>query len=123
SLVSKLAYRTYNGYVLSQFKKLEQDLRAEGAPRWKHAMHLVRLLLSGISLLETGSVDVEVDAATRDFLLSVKRGDLTWQEVNRERLALHRRFDEAYSATKLPERPDYATANAFLLRARREAAR
>lgn len=28
--LSKLVYHTYNGYVLSQFKKLEQDLRTTG---------------------------------------------------------------------------------------------
>ena len=28
SFLSKLVYQTYNGYVMSQFKKLEQDLRA-----------------------------------------------------------------------------------------------
>jgi hypothetical protein len=38
--LSKLIYQTYNGYVMSQFKKLEQDLRARGEIKWKHAMHL-----------------------------------------------------------------------------------
>src|SRR3989454_1394671 len=33
--------------MMSQFKKLEQDLRARGEIKWKHAMHLMRLLLSG----------------------------------------------------------------------------
>ena len=46
--LSKMVYQTYNGYVLSQFKKLEQDLRNHGQLRWKHVMHLIRLLLSGI---------------------------------------------------------------------------
>ena len=122
SLVSKLAYRTYNGYVLSQFKKLEQDLRTDGKPKWKHAMHLIRLLLSGISLLETGAVEIEV-GASRDFLLEIKRGSVPWEKVNQERLTLHRRFEEAYGNTCLPERPDYAAANRFLLRARKEAIR
>ena len=47
--LSRLIYQTYNGYVMSQFRKIEQDLRAKGAIKWKHAMHLVRLLLSGVS--------------------------------------------------------------------------
>lgn len=38
--LAKLIYQTYNGYVMSQFKKLEQDLRARGEIKWKHAMHL-----------------------------------------------------------------------------------
>lgn len=37
-------------------RKLEQDLRAKGAIKWKHAMHLVRLLLQGKSILAEGLV-------------------------------------------------------------------
>ena len=40
--LSKLVYQTYNGYVMSQFKKLEQDLRTKEQINWKHAMHLIR---------------------------------------------------------------------------------
>src|SRR5262249_38858393 len=35
--LSRLIYQTYNGYVMSQFKKLGTDLRSRGAIRWKHA--------------------------------------------------------------------------------------
>jgi len=116
--LSKLAYQTYNGYVLSRFKKLEGDLRNRGAIRWKHAMHLVRLLLSGIALMRTGAVQVEVSDA-RDELLAVRRGERTWEDIDRWRIALHREFEAAYLATKLPERPDYGRANALLVEARR----
>ena len=40
-------------------------------------------------------------------------------EVNEWRLSLHREFDRAYQTTKLPTRPDYERANAFLIAARR----
>jgi uncharacterized protein len=116
--LSKLVYQTYNGYVLSQFKKLEQDLRSSGAVKWKHAMHLIRLLMSGITVLKEGFVPVNV-AEHRDLLLVIKRGEMEWTEMNRLRLDLHRRFDEAFTNTKLPERPDYKRANDFLIRARR----
>lgn len=45
--LSKLVYQTYNGYVMSQFKKLSADLRNQGQVKWKHVMHLIRLLLAG----------------------------------------------------------------------------
>lgn len=121
SFLSKLVYQTYNGYVMSQFKKLEQDLRARGAIKWKHAMHLIRLLLSGVTVLKEGFVPVRVDEH-RDELLAIRRGELDWDEVNARRLALHQEFDAALALTKLPERPNYEQANAFLLRARREMA-
>src|SRR5205807_493526 len=49
--LSRLVYQTYNGYVLSQFKKMQADLRNQGQVKWKHVMHLIRLLLSGIGVL------------------------------------------------------------------------
>ena len=52
--LSRLVYQTYNGYVLSQFKKMQADLRNQGEVKWKHVMHLIRLLLSGISVLRDG---------------------------------------------------------------------
>jgi len=121
SFLSKLVYQTYNGYVLSQFKKLEQDIRVRGEIRWKHAMHLIRLLLAGITTLREGYVPVQA-GEHRERLLAIRRGELHWDEVEAWRLSLHRELDAAYSATRLPERPDYARANAFLLRARRSAA-
>ena len=119
-VLSRMVYQTFNGYVLSQFKRLEADFRASGAPRWKHAMHLVRLLLAGIATLREGHVPVRVDEH-RDRLLRIKAGDAAWDEVNAWRLALHREFDAAYASTGLPERPDYEWANDFLVRARRSA--
>jgi uncharacterized protein len=116
--LSKLIYQTYNGYVMSQFKKLEQDLRSTGAIKWKHATHLIRLLMSGVTVLKEGFVPVNV-AEHRDLLLAIKRGEVEWDEVNRLRLDLHKRFDKAFADTKLPERPDYERANAFLIKARR----
>jgi len=119
--LSRLIYQTYNGYVLSQFKKLEQDVRTTGTLKWKHAMHLIRLLLAGITGLEEGTIPVRVDDGLRERLLAIKRGEVPWADVNAWRLDLHARFDGAYKTTDLPERPDYAWANDFLVRARRSA--
>ncbi|MEZ2229481.1 MAG: DNA polymerase beta superfamily protein [Microcoleus sp.] len=118
--LSKLVYQTYNGYVLSQFKKMEQDLRNSGEIRWKHAMHLIRLLLSGITVLKEGFVPVRVDDY-RSQLLSIRNQEVPWDEVNRWRLDLHGEFDRAFGSTRLPERPDYEKANQFLIKARRSA--
>lgn len=117
--LSQLVYQTYNSYVLSQFKKMEQDLRNVGAIRWKHAMHLIRLLLSGITILREGFVPVRVEDY-RDRLLAIKYQQMSWEEVNHWRLSLHQEFDRTFANTQLPERPDYEKANAFLIRARRE---
>ena len=117
AFLSKLIFQTYNGYVMSQFKKLEQDLRAHSQIKWKHAMHLIRLLLSGITALREGELRVRLDEH-RETLLQIKRGEMPWGQLNSWRLALHKDFEEAFVSTALHERPDYAWANAFLLKAR-----
>jgi hypothetical protein len=120
AFLSKLVYQTYNGYVLSQFKKLSADLRNCGQVKWKHVMHLIRLLLSGITVLERGFVPVRIEEH-RDRLLAIRRGELPWGEVDAWRLALHEQLDRAFARTNLPDRPDYDAANALLLKARRSA--
>ncbi len=102
--LSKLVYQTYNGYVMSQFKKLEADSRTTGEIKWKHAMHLIRLLLQGIEILREADLIVRV-ADNREKLLSIKRAELDWREINEWRVNLHREFDEAFSRTDLPEIP------------------
>ncbi len=117
-LLSKLVYQTYNGYVMSQFKKLQADLRNKGEVKWKHVMHLLRLLIAGVTVLEEGHVPVHV-GAHRERLLTVKRGEVPFEQCEAWRLELHARFDAAVERTALPDRPDYAAANDWLVRARR----
>lgn len=120
--LSQMIFQTFNGYTMSQFKKMEQDLRNHHEVRFKHAMHLLRLLLTGAATLREGRIPVRVEAQ-RDRLLAVKRGELTWAELDAWRKELHHDFERALTETKLPERPDYEAANQFLVKARRETAK
>lgn len=119
--LSQMIYQTFNGYALSQFKKIEQDLRNHGEVRWKHAMHLLRLLMTGAATLREGKVPVHV-GTRREELLAVKHGELSWEKVNAWRQELHRDFEQALAETKLPERPDYEAANELLVEARTQKA-
>ncbi|SPE60192.1 conserved hypothetical protein [Verrucomicrobia bacterium] len=116
--LSQMIFQTFNGYAMSQFKKIEQDIRNQGEVRWKHAMHLLRLLLTGAATLREFRVPVRVEAH-RERLLAVKRAELPWAEVDAWRKELHKDFERALTETKLPERPDYEAANRFLVKARR----
>jgi predicted nucleotidyltransferase len=119
--LSQMIFQTFNGYAMSQFKKIEQDLRNSGEIKWKHAMHLLRLLLTGAGTLREGRVPVRVQTH-RERLLAVKRGEVPWTELDAWRKELHHDFERALAETKLPERPDYEAANHFLIKARREMA-
>ena len=118
AFLSQLAYQTYSGYVLSQFKKLEADFRRDGAPKWKHVMHLIRLLLAARTLLSEGRLVVDV-GPHRDGLLAVKSGTVEWVEVERWRLDLHEELDEALRKTVLPATPDVGRVDAWLRSVRR----
>jgi len=119
AFLSRLAYQTYNGYVMSQFKKLSGDIRNKGEVKWKHVMHLIRLLISGITLLREARVPVRVDDSLREKLLTIKRGEMPWEQADAWRLQLHAEFDAALPTSPLPERPDYERVNAFLVQARK----
>lgn len=118
AFLSKLLYQTFNGYVSSQFKKMQKDIENHGSVKWKHVMHLIRLLLSGITALKERTVPVQIDQH-RDVLLSIKRGEVPWEEVEPWRVQLHKDFDTAFQTSSLPDLPDFARANEFLIRARR----
>jgi hypothetical protein len=118
AFLSKLVYQTYNGYVLSQFQKIQTEVRNRGQIKWKHVMHLLRLLISGIAVLNERTIRVEV-GEFRVSLLEIRRGEWTWDRADAWRLTLHDEFDAAHAKSSLPERPDYARVNEFLLKARR----
>jgi hypothetical protein len=120
AFLSKVVYQTYSGYVASQFKKLQADLRNKGDVKWKHVMHLLRLLLAGIGTLREGRVPVHT-GEHRERLLAIRRGEIPLESIELWRSDLHQQFDAALRTTSLPDRPDYGLVNAFLLKARREA--
>lgn len=122
TFLSQLAYQTYSGYVLSQFKKLEADLRQRGEPRWKHVMHLLRLLICAGDLLRYGRLTLDV-GEHRERLLAVRRGEVAWTEVEAWRLALHADLDDALEHTVLPAVPDTAAVNGWLHSVRARSAR
>ena len=120
AFLSKLVFQTFSGYVASQFKKMQTDIRNQGRVKWKHVMHLIRLLLSGTHVLREGVMIVDV-GEHRESLLTIKRGEMSFDEADRWRKRLQSEFESAFKTTTLPDRPDYERANEFLIRARRSA--
>ena len=116
--LSRHIYKTYSGYVLSQFRRMANAHAKTGAYKAKHAMHLIRLLYSGIEALCSGEIRVDV-AEHRNELLAIKAGALSFEQAREKALELDRAFQEAYRQTKLPEQPDYRRADEFLIWARR----
>lgn len=112
----------YLGYATQQFRKLEArgdgsfsaDTRKRTA---KHARHLYRLCAQGFELYDTGQVRIGLDnpQAFLDFGEQVAAGDIAAARLMMARY--ESKFDECFTA--LPERPDTATVERWLLRVRR----
>jgi hypothetical protein len=96
-------------------------MRQYGAPRWKHAMHLLRLLTACRDLLLTGDLVTDV-GADRETLLAVKRGEVPWPQVARRMNSLTAEADAALLQSPLPAEPDLARVEDFLVRTRRTSA-
>jgi len=121
AFLSRRAHETFARYALGQRRKLEADVRNHGAPRWKHAMHLLRLLTSARDLLRTGHLTLDV-GDQREPLLAVKRGELTWPQVDSWMTRLATEAEEAARRSILPPEPDRRRVEDFLLRVRRASA-
>ncbi|MEV8546297.1 nucleotidyltransferase domain-containing protein [Streptomyces sp. NPDC051572] len=121
AFLSRQVHETFTRYALGQRKKLEVDIRTHGAPRWKHAMHLLRLLTSARDLLRTGTLRIDV-GDQRAPLLAVKRGEVPWPEVESWMTRLATETDEAATRTPLPAEPDRRRVEDFLIGVRRASA-
>jgi uncharacterized protein len=116
--LSKYVYQTYSGYALSQFRKLKRDVEQGGTYRPKHAMHLIRLFYSGIEALRGKGILVDV-GRYRDELLQIKHAPPPFDQLYARALELDRIFQAEYDRTALPEGPDVAAVDQFLIYARR----
>lgn len=113
AFLSRQVHRTFGRYAYRQLTRARTRRERTGEVRWKHLVHLLRLLLSGAALLRTGELCVDV-GPNRDRLLAVGRGEVTWDAVTQWSAELSRRLDEALPGSPLPESPDQARVESWL---------
>ncbi len=116
--LSKLIYQTYSGYVLSQFKKMKHAVDRGEEFRPKHAMHLIRLLYSGIEAMRGNGILVEV-GIYRAELLQIKCGGIPFNQIHQHAITLNATLQTEFECSTLPDRPDVAAIDRFLIEARR----
>lgn len=108
------AVRHFQAY--EEWKKQRNPRRAELEAKHgydtKHAMHLVRLMRTGLELLETGELRVRrLDA---DELVAIRNGKLGYEELVAEAERLAERMRAAAERSTLPADVDYAGLDAVL---------
>ena len=121
--LSKKVQQTYLGYAMAQLKKvqLHRAASAEGTKRknparaalidqhgydTKHAMHLVRLMQTGLELLQTGELRVRRPDA--DQLRAIRDGALTFDQLLARADALEAQMHAAARTSTLPDQIDFA---------------
>ncbi|MBB5959515.1 hypothetical protein FHS29_006136 [Saccharothrix tamanrassetensis] len=113
AFLSLRAVDSYSRATTAQFA------RARGAePKWKQAMHVVRLLLVCRDLVRTGELSVDA-GPYRERLLAVRRGEVPWDEVRAWVDVLRAEIGAADSP--LPPEPDQAAVESWLMSVRKRA--
>lgn len=126
--------KRFLGYMQGQRKGLlgqgshtnRPDLIAAHGYDTKFAGHLVRLGYQGCEYLETGSITLPMpwespQAGSAAVVRDIRAGNWTAQEALREADALEARMKRAYEETSLPEHPDHAGVNEWLIEHYRQA--
>lgn len=79
----------------------------------KHAMHLIRLLRSGLDILENGVVPVK--RPDREYLMDIRSGKYTYEQIVEESERLTKKVEEVSKKSKLPETPNYDLAKEIMI--------
>lgn len=124
--LSRSVFGRFGAYARSQLEKLigkkvhhTQGAHREFVERYgydtKHAMHLVRLLQSGIEILLTG--DLHTYRPNREELLAIRHGKYTLEELRQYAQELERQLEEAMRVSRLPDVPDLEAINHWVVAA------
>ncbi|MDX3193219.1 nucleotidyltransferase domain-containing protein [Streptomyces sp. MN03-5084-2B] len=125
-IVSRRAGLRFAGYLRTQRKRmLDGDLRVnrpELIEKYgfdtKYAMHMVRLGVQGVELLETGRMTLPIAEPWLTWLRDLRRGKHTQDEAVAAAAELEDRLDRlTRGASPLPEEPDSDWASQWLVHA------
>ncbi|MBC2080547.1 nucleotidyltransferase [Listeria booriae] len=113
--------RDFNGIytdlqgIVRTFDKARSDDSQKELPRlYKHAMHLVRMLVTGRDILEGKGV-ITKRRAEHDLLMAIRSGEMTFDEIFECVAVLQLEFDRAAKETALPEQVDMKQIEELLI--------
>jgi tRNA U34 5-carboxymethylaminomethyl modifying enzyme MnmG/GidA len=84
----------------------------------KNMMHTIRLLEMASEIAQQGKVIVR--RPNRDFLLQIRRGDFSYEELVSMAEDKTKKMEQVYKQALLPNQPDYAAVNALLVELRKK---
>lgn len=122
-IVSRQAGKAYLGYLTAQKQRfLGERGGRHGKPQIndqnydsKYAMHMLRLGYQGVELLLTGDLEVPMAEETRSYLLSVRKGEQSSQDILTRTGELERHLKDLIETSPLPEQPNKEAAEKWVL--------
>lgn len=125
AFISKRVGRSFLGYVDAQRRGLigerhatrTRELSSEHGYDTKYAMHALRIAHQGLELLNTGRITLPIAEPERSRLLEVRRGEVPLRMVLDRLHEQSARLEDAMLGTALPDEPNRAAVDAFLVAA------
>jgi uncharacterized protein len=125
-VVSRQAGLRFAGYLRTQRKRMLEGALTVNRPELiakygfdtKYAMHMVRLGVQGVELLETGRMTLPIAEPWLTWLRDLRQGRHTQDEAVEAAAELEDRLDQlTRGASPLPDEPDRDWANRWLVHA------
>ena len=102
--------------MLRNYGKLNKRNHKKDVPHLnKHAMHLIRLYYMALDILKNHEV-VTYREKEHDFLMAIRNGEVSYDEIFRKQKELKKEVDKAYEESTLPENVDINKINDLLLK-------
>ncbi len=125
AFASRRAGRAFLGYMTQQRERMTGERGGKHTNRpeliekygydVKYAYHMIRLGLQGVEFLQTGRITLPVPEPARGFLMDVRTGGVPMAEALAEATAHEAEVKDLLTSSPLPEHPDTAAVERWLL--------
>lgn len=128
AIISRQAGKRFLGYLQAQRQRMlgERGNGGHGRPRneliekfgydTKYAMHMLRLGMQGVELMETGRLSLPMKEPERSWLVDVRNGKVSEQEALTRTGELEAQLRDLIETSPIQEHPDTDTVNAWMVR-------
>lgn len=110
----KNIYSDMNNIVKDYSKLNHRNSKKDELHLNKHAMHLIRLLVTGTEILEGKGVNTYREKE-RELFLDIRNGKYSYNEVFEMVDEYEKRFKSSTENTSLPEEPDYKRVEELMI--------
>ncbi|NLD48460.1 MAG: nucleotidyltransferase [Clostridiaceae bacterium] len=110
----KNIYSDMNNIVKDYSKLNHRNSKKDELHLNKHAMHLIRLLVTGTEILEGKGVNTFREKE-REFFLDIRKGKFSYNEIFQMVDEYELRFKSAAENTSLPDEPDYKRVEELMI--------